>query len=107
VDGLSQGIRRRFAAAGVSAVMAGGLLFGMTGTAEATPAATAAPTTVSAPVALVAATSAAPTAASVTANWDQNWKKKKRCHRVWHRASWYWWNHHRSFKRGWWSCRYW
>ena len=105
---MSQGIRRRFAAVGVSAVMAGGLLFGISGTAEATPAATAAPATVSTAVVLTSATTAAPATPIVKGNWDGwNWKHKKRCHRTWHRSSWFWWHNHRSWKRGWWSCRWW
>jgi hypothetical protein len=113
VGGLSHGIRRKIAAAGVSAVMAGGLLFGISSTAEATPAAEAAPATVSAPVVLTAATTdlatVAPGAAIVKANWDNdwNWKHKKRCKRGWHKDSWFWWHHHRSYKRGWSSCRWW
>lgn len=111
---MSHGIRRKIAAAGVSAVMAGGLMFGISSTAEATPAVEAAPATVSAPVVLASVTTTAPAtvapgATLVKANRDNdwNWKHKKRCKRVWHKASWYWWHHHRSYKRGWWSCRWW
>jgi hypothetical protein len=108
VGGLSRGIRSRFAAVGASAVLSGTLLFGITGTAEAAPAATAAPATVSTAVALTSSSTAVPATGIVVA--DRDWggrNKHRRCHRVFHRGSWYWWHHHRSFKRGWWSCRYW
>jgi hypothetical protein len=93
---------------GISAVLSGTLMFGISGTAEATPAAQAAPAPVSTSVALTSTSTVVPAAGIVTANYDWNWRNKhRRCHRVFHRGSWYWWHHHRSFKRGWYSCRRW
>lgn len=110
VGSLSRGIRSRWAAAGASAVLSGTLLIGITGTAEAAPAAQAAPAPVSTAVVLTSTSTVAPATGIVAADWD-NWgwrdKHRKRCHRTYHRGSWFWWNHHRNWKRAWWSCRWW
>ena len=91
---------------GTSAVLSGTLLFGITGTAEASPA--AAPATVSTAVVLTSSTTVMPTTVSPTWDWDNNSRKHRYCHRIWHKSSWFWWGHKRSWKHGWWqnSCRW-